>query len=221
MYFRKNIIAAFQHVLLTQHEDKLLLVEMLTLPSEKYLSEQMQIIDPEAIHAAREYLLFGNCQSQQRFLIEALSTKSQNLRTCMNSPWKAVGKRQLKNLCLVYLLQLGDADYQKIAMEQFQTHLAENMTETIGALRALNHVAGKLREQALADFYQAWQQNALVVDKWFTLQALSKLPNTVEKVKALMRHPAFDLKNPNKSVCVNWCVWREFIAVSCAGWQRV
>jgi aminopeptidase N len=195
--FPEEYIAAFQHVLLTQHEDKLLLVEMLTLPSEKYLSEQMQVIDPEAIHAAREYLLLEIAKANKDSLLKLYQQNHKPARV-YEFTMEAVGKRQLKNLCLFYLQQLGDADYQKIAMEQFQTHLTENMTETMGALRALNHVEGKIREQALADFYQAWQQNALVVDKWFSLQALAKLPNTVDKVKKLMQHPAFDLKNPNK-----------------------
>jgi aminopeptidase N len=96
------------------------------------------------------------------------------------------------------LMHLPDADFKNLAMAQFQHALSQNMTDAMGGLAALNQVPGALREQALAEFYKTWQGNALVVNKWFGLQALAKAPDTLTQVKKLMQHPAFDIKNPNK-----------------------
>lgn len=192
-----EFIVAFQHVLEKRQDDKLLLAEMLVLPSEKYLSEQMTVIDPEAIHEAREFLIQEIAKSTKDLFLKIYNQNHEPAKA-YEFNMEEVGKRQLKNLCLYYLLQLSDAEYQQLAMDQFKQSLSQNMTETMGALRSLSQVPGKLREQALADFYQTWQTNALVVDKWFALQAVSKLPGTLAQVKKLMKHPAFDIKNPNK-----------------------
>jgi aminopeptidase N len=68
----------------------------------------------------------------------------------------------------------------------------------MAALAALANLDLPERETALADFYTRWQTEALVIDKWFSVQATSRLPDTVAHVRALMQHPAFDLKNPNR-----------------------
>lgn len=73
-----------------------------------------------------------------------------------------------------------------------------NMTDVIAALGCLANIDQPERETALAAFYARWQDEALVVDKWLSVQATSRLPDTVERVRQLMRHAAFDLKNPNK-----------------------
>jgi aminopeptidase N len=193
-----NFIAAFQYVLRTQQEDKWLLAEMLMLPSEKYLAEQMAVIDIEAIHAAREFLLQEIAVKTQDLFLE---TYQQN--QTRDNPYEftvpAVGQRQLKNICLAYLMLLPDAEiYQKLSMQQFTTALSVNMTDTMGALRTLVNIEGPERELALKKFYETWKDNALVVDKWFALQAISKLPGTLQNVKKLLQHEAFDIKNPNK-----------------------
>jgi aminopeptidase N len=72
------------------------------------------------------------------------------------------------------------------------------MTDTMAALRALSNIECSLRAKALSDFYAKWKHNALVVDKWFALQASSKLSSTLHQVKKLLHHEAFDIKNPNK-----------------------
>jgi len=110
-----------------------------------------------------------------------------------------VGKRCLKNLCLSYLMTLDDKHiHEEFGMRQFKNALSNNMTDTIAALRCLSNVENSQREQALSGFYHHWKHDALVVDKWFALQASSKLPGTLSHVKKLMHHEAFDIKNPNK-----------------------
>ena len=193
-----DFIRAFQHVLSTSQDDKLLLTEMLTLPSEKYLSEQMKVIDPDAIHAAREFLLYAISEATQDLFLKVYQENNDTGATHEFS-MQAMGKRQLKNLCLFYLLITADAGMQEsLALAQFKTALGVNMTDTMGALRVLNNVSGSMREESLAAFYDTWKDNALVVDKWFALQAVSRLPDTLEQVKKLVKHNAFDIKNPNK-----------------------
>jgi aminopeptidase N len=103
-----------------------------------------------------------------------------------------MAKRALKNSCLQYLVYLDLSE----AVQQL--NLAHNMTDALAALRALNRTDNPAREDALAAFYQKWQHENLVLDKWFAIQALANVPQTFETVKQLMQHPAFDLKNPNK-----------------------
>ena len=94
---------------------------------------------------------------------------------------------------------LPDAEIHKnIGMHQFTNALSSNMTDTMAALRALSNVECSEHAKALSDFYAKWHHDALVVDKWFALQASSKLPGTLAKVKKLLHHEAFDIKNPNK-----------------------
>lgn len=193
-----NFIAAFQHVLRTQQDDKWLLAEMLTLPSERYLAEQMAVVDVDAIHVAREFLLQEIAKQAKELLLETYS-QNHDKQGIYKFTMPAVGKRQLKNLCLAYLIHLGDQGlYDSLALQQFTSALTNNMTDTTGAIRTLVNIDSPLREQALADFYHTWKGNALVVDKWFSLQATSKLPGALLNVKALMKHDAFDIKNPNK-----------------------
>ncbi len=193
-----NFISAFQHVLRTQQDDKWLLAEMLTLPSERYLADQMTVVDVDAIHAAREFLLQEIAKQSKELLLDTY-LQNHDKQGAYEFTMPAVGKRQLKNLCLAYLMRLGDKSlYENVGMQQFTAALKNNMTDTTGAIRTLVNIDNPLRDQALAAFYNTWKENALVVDKWFSLQATSKLPGTLAKVKALMKHEAFDIKNPNK-----------------------
>jgi aminopeptidase N len=193
-----EFIAAFTHVLRTQHDDKLLLAEMLTLPSEKYLSQQMQVIDVDAIHTAREFLLLETAQRNRDLLLETYRANDDTGQPYEFS-MQALGRRRLKNLCLFYLMLLPDAVlHEELGWKQFITSLTQNMTDTIGALRCLVNVGGDLGARALDTFYDAWKNDALVLDKWFSIQALSKQPDTLKNVTKLLKHPNFDLKNPNK-----------------------
>jgi aminopeptidase N len=93
-------------------------------------------------------------------------------------------------------MQLDDAQVRQLCMDQFET--GDNMTDRMAALSALVNCDCPQRPQALAAFESQWGDDALVMDKWFAVQANSKLPGTLHAVKQLMRHPAFSLRNPNK-----------------------
>jgi aminopeptidase N len=166
----------------------------LTLPSESVIAEQMDVIDPQAIHTVRQFL--------RRSLATALRTDwmvaYQDNRTpgAYSPDPVSAGKRALKNLSLSYLAEVADAAVRLLVQTQYEN--ANNMTDRLAALTAL--VNGDLpgKDAALADFYAEFERDALVVDKWFSLQAMSR--NTdVAALRELMKHPAFTLKNPNRA----------------------
>ena len=105
-------------------------------------------------------------------------------------------RRRLRNLCLGYLNELDSVEQRDVAMQQFAG--ADNMTDQFAALSVLANGQGAQGEEALAAFYARWQHEALVVDKWLAVQAGSRVPGTLARVDSLTRHPAFDLRNPNK-----------------------
>ncbi len=189
----EEFTAALEQVLLEFEGDKWLLSEMLTLPSERYLAEEMSVIDVDAIHAVREYLL-QEIALKLKKLFEKIYDQLNNEKPYQFT-MEEVGKRYLKNICLSYLMILNN---ENRGMRQFNAALSSNMTDTMAALRALSNVESPFREKALSDFYAKWHNDPLVVDKWFALQASSKLPGTLQHVKKLVHHEAFDIKNPNK-----------------------
>ena len=188
------IIAAFKQVIEQSWDDLSYFSLLLSLPSETYLAEQMQVVDVEAIHTAREFVLLTlaeQLQAQFKFLYLENHREESGLFDA-----GAIGRRRIKNTCLAYLGRLGQADSQQWSQQQFAT--AKNMTDQIAALAVVVNGSHPAKQQCLAGFYQQWQDEALVIDKWFALQASSHNPDTFANVQALMQHPAFDLKNPNR-----------------------
>ncbi|MDP2028671.1 MAG: aminopeptidase N [Thiobacillus sp.] len=182
--------------------DPALAAEALNLPAEAVLAEAVvalgKPIDPEAIHAVRVSL--------RRHLAARLRDQFEAVWTAL-APTEAyapdgaqVGRRALRNACLGYLAE-SDAGYLKASVvPRLTAQLAPggNMTDEIAALATLANLDLPERETALTDFYARWQHEALVVDKWLSVQATSRLPSGAARVRALMQHPAFDLKNPNR-----------------------
>jgi aminopeptidase N len=175
-------------------ESKGLLALLLTLPSEEYLAEQMEVVDVEAIHAARLFARQTLARSLRPLWEQAYAANR------VAGPYRydpeLAAQRGLRNLCLAYLLTLEDDAAVEMALAQFVD--SDNMTDQLAAFAPLVHSARPERRQAIADFYRQWQGDPLVLDKWFAVQATSPLPETLDEVRALMGHPAFQLKNPNK-----------------------
>ena len=167
----------------------------LILPSETIIAEQLAQVDPQAIHAARQFMRRTIAQALKP---ELLAQYHANLTPGDYSPDAlSAGKRALKNLALAYLLVAPGQ--QELALAQQQFDGAGNMTDRAAALVALIHSGDEAAAQAaLADFYRDFSGEALVVDKWFAMQAAA--PTTdVAAVRQLMTHPAFTLKNPNRA----------------------
>ena len=191
----ESFSAAFGQAL-TSDADPALLAQVLILPSESDLAEQMDVVDVDGIHAARCFVRRILAERLQEPLLAIYQTLHRQERDGYHIDAAAMGRRALKNVCLDYLMQLGDAALRARCLEQF--HTAGNMTDELGALAALIHDESSERTEALAAFYARWRHEALVVDKWLTLQAISRLPDTLTVIRGLMTHEAFNLRNPNK-----------------------
>ena len=188
------IIAAFKQVIEQSWDDLSYFSLLLSLPSETYLAEQMQVVDVVAVHTAREFVLLTLAEQLQA-QFKSLYLENHREESGLFDAG-AIGRRRIKNTCLAYLGRLGQADSQQWSQQQFAT--AKNMTDQIAALAVVVNGSHPAKQQCLADFYQQWQNEALVIDKWFALQASSPNPDTFANVQVLMQHPAFDLKNPNR-----------------------
>ena len=196
-------IKAVVRVLADAAKDPAFAAEALGLPSEGYIAEQMDEIDPDAIHSVRRGL--------RRHIAGALKSELLNAYKTSTAPQpyspdaRSAGLRALRNLCLGYLMELNDTQMQALCATQFDA--ADNMTDSMAALTALANAEGGAREGALKKFYEKWKDEPLVLDKWFAVQATSRLPDTLSVVNRLMQHPAFTLKNPNRvrSVVSSFC----------------
>ena len=181
--------------------------QALMLPSETMIADQLDVVDPLAIHIARQFV---RADIGARLRTELLAQYHANGTPGAYSPDAgAIGKRGLKNLALTYLCAAPDAETVALAQRQFDD--ATNMTDRIAALAALVHARaaddGKAADAALQRFYDEFQGEALVVDKWFALQASA--PGTgVDAVRGLMTHKAFTLRNPNRA--------RSLVSTFCA-----
>ncbi len=185
---------AFSNVLAGAAADPAFAAEALALPTETYLAEQMEEVDPEALHAARNDL---SCRIAKKLRGDLLLAYQAFTTTGEYKPdATSAGLRALRNLCLSYLMLLDDEAVTGLCMAQFDN--ADNMTDAMAALAALVNQDSDKRHEVLDRFYQKWSGEPLVVDKWFAVQAASRLPDTLTNVKRLTRHTAFDIRNPNK-----------------------
>lgn len=187
-------IEALQQLFRDPDLDKAVLVEMLSLPTESFLIEQMAEADVDGVHRVREWLKLEIAQALHDNFLSYYQQHSSPTAYSLDAT--EITQRRMKNLCLSYLTLLDKKEYRQFALKQFQQ--ANNMTDTMGAMMAINNLDCDERQQMLAEFYLRWSKQHLVIDKWFSLQALSSLPNTLTVVKELSKHPAFDLKNPNR-----------------------
>ncbi|KMQ81288.1 Membrane alanine aminopeptidase N [Candidatus Burkholderia pumila] len=200
-----QVIAAFARVLddttLTPAFRELALM----LPSESYLAEQMSVSDPAAVHAAR---VFMSCRLATQLRDKWLATYEANRMPGEYRPTpEDAGKRSLKNLALAYLAQTDSpAEAAKLAQAQYDA--ANNMTDRSAALSALllagatKNADPTVADAALDDFYRCFESEALVIDKWFALQATQRGGpdrKVIEIVRKLMQHQAFNIQNPNRA----------------------
>lgn len=194
----KKYFSVLQHQIKNLQHDKILLSEMLTLPSEKYISEQMSIIKVDAIHEVSQHVLRQIAAHLKQDFIEQYQ-QHRDFQQPYHYDLTNMSRRQWVGQCLTYLSLLEEKDiFNQFIITHFETALQHNMTDTIAALHCIVNSSFSYKEQALQAFYTKWQHDALVVDKWLTLQAISKQADTLDNVKRLIKHEAFDIKNPNK-----------------------
>ncbi|KMN32352.1 aminopeptidase N [Chromobacterium sp. LK1] len=188
----ETFVAAFRAVLKDHAADPAFKALMLTLPSEGEILEMVEAADPALIHQVRDFVLDELAQALRGEWREAYE-----LNLTRDYKPQDAGRRDLKNRALAMLNRLDDAWPAEAAAKQCLG--ADNMTDQMGALMALRDRDGAERDECFTAFAARWQQDALVMDKFFMLVASSQLPGTLEHVQAAMQHPAFTLKNPNKA----------------------
>lgn len=193
-----RLLDAFRTLLEDQSLDQAMVAEMLSLPSEAYLTEISEVADVDAIHAARE---FARRSINDALFPQLLARYQANRALSRETPYVAsaehFARRTLQNIALSYLMLSGKAEVLQACLEQFEA--CDNMTERLTALSVLvNSSFEDEKAKALASFADYFKDNPLVMDQWFSVQAGCTLPGGLERVQALMAHPAFTLKNPNK-----------------------
>jgi aminopeptidase N len=202
-------IAAMRSVLRSPTLDAAFKELVLTLPSESYMAEQLDVVDPQRIHLVREAMreqLATELAPDWQWAFEA---------HCQNGSYRpdtlSSGRRALAGLALSYLCLAartsGDVVWPGKAYQHFKD--ADNMTDRVNALSALVQSGHALATPALARFYSLFKSEELVLDKWFALQAgcTDRAGNVLPAVRQLLKHPDFSLRNPNRarSVIFSYC----------------
>ena len=195
-----ELVTALKDILRSPNLDPAFKDLLFTLPAESYLYEQVSVIDPQAIHLARRQV-------------------RQQLATALQDDWlwayqehqtpgsykpdaRSAGKRSLKNLALHMLADSGYAKVDDLASAQYQS--ANNMTDQYGALAVLVNFSLSHAQASLSNFHERFKSDALVIDKWFALQATSQIDlqhtgSVLTNVLSLRKHPDFNIKNPNRA----------------------
>ena len=190
-----RLIEAYRSLLLDDSLDKSMVALMLRLPSEAYLVGLQDKADVQAIYAARTTARVQIAEALEQELWAAY--QHNQIAEAYAPSAEQIAARSLKNIALSYLMLLESPQALEACVSQFDR--ADNMTDVMAALTALvNSGFGDQKARVLKQFYQQWQNEALVINQWFMVQACCAVPNTLDHVKSLMTHPAFDIKNPNK-----------------------
>lgn len=185
-----GLAEAFGQTLNDMQLDLALAAEALSLPDESYVAECEAAADPQAIHAVRQFLRRALAERHHALLQQRYQSLQQG---AYSLDANAMAQRRLRNLCLAYLSLLDKGEH---AQQQFAD--AHNMTDSMAALSALVDNGHPQASAALEAFYDSWRHDMLVLDKWFTVQARSGMPDTLQRVETLLDHPDFLISNPNR-----------------------
>ena len=191
-------VSAFRATLNAKGLEPSLQAYALTLPDYSVLSQEMKPMDPDA--------LVGVLRLTRRTLALKLRADFAAIYKALAPPKgekftvapEAVGRRRLRNVCLEYLATIGDAESQALGLAHFRE--ATTMTDSLAALKALDPHPGAARDEVSAAFYERAKANseALVINKWFAVQASTFAPDSLQRVRALKEHEAYDETNPNR-----------------------
>lgn len=204
-----QIVEGMRSLLADQKSDPAFLALSLCLPTENWIAQQMSIVDPIAIFDVRQrfYVLLAQA------LRKELQQRYKELRA--SGPYQYnkedAARRSLRNTCLACLLAVDRGNpptSAALALGREQYYQSDNMTDKTAALHCLVNSDLALGQELLDDLYKTWQDDPLVMDKWLILQAGCTLPGTLERIRALTRHPVFSYRNPNKV--------RSLVATFCA-----
>ena len=188
-------IGAIEATLVDETLEPAFRAEALRLPSQGELAQAMEIADVDGIHAATEYVhhRLGDAL-YDRFL--HVYRRAMEARESADLSTGAMGNRALGNVVLAYLAASGRQEGLDLAKAQVDA--GASMTMVMGGLNALNRIACPEREAALTTFHDRWHDRPMELDKWFSLTAMSSLPDTLDRVRGLLEHPGYDIGNPNR-----------------------
>jgi len=201
------VYEAFERTLADSSMDFSIKAYALTLPSESTLAEELSgsVVDPVALHKSRGAVRVTIARKFQKELLAAYESLSEDMA---GKEFKvdatSVGKRRLRNTIMAYLTCIKEStEEQKVAAHLATSHYnsATGMTDKMSALNALASMDGEgssARDEILQKFYDEANGDALVLNKWFSVQALADLPDVLDRVKGLTEHPDFTLSNPNR-----------------------
>ena len=189
-----GLIQAFGKVLSDPSLDGSMKALTLALPSEELLAQELSIVDPDAVHQARQFAVRQVASALRDDLIR---TYEQHARGTEAVDKTQVARRRIKNRSLRYLVALEEPE--TIAMAAAQFAAAKGMTDYEAAFLTLVDLDSPESDRAIDGFYQRWRSDPLVLDKWFRMQAMSSAPTAFERVVALSKHPDFTLANPNRA----------------------
>jgi len=197
------IIDSYRSVLVNKQLDSELATQLLTLPSEGYIADQCEVVDVTAIYTARKYVRKQLAEHLEKEFEASYHHNVTHDDYEFNA--EAMAQRSLKNLCLSYLVELESEKHLQHCYQQFET--SNNMTDQLAAVNILANHESEYRQKALDAFYAQWKTDNQVVEKWLAIQSAADLPNALTRVKALMKHPAFSMSNPNRirSVIGRFC----------------
>ncbi|MBE9538923.1 MAG: aminopeptidase N [Proteobacteria bacterium] len=178
--------------------DPAMVADMLAMPSENYLAELASKeggANVESIYAARNAVRGAIATAQEELLLSTYHRLETDRAYAADAA--QIGARSLRNICLDYLCSSNE-NHLDLAQTQFEG--ASNMTNRLSALRVLSYYGNEERRSAaLAEFYRLFKSESLVINQWFQLQASIPEGDGLARVQALMSHPDFDIKNPNKA----------------------
>ncbi len=191
----KVFVDAWGIALADRQANESLLARMLQLPSEQYLSDQLEAVDPQLVRDVRERAL------QQLLSLHRKSLQRRYDNYSIDEDYSldpvAVGRRRLAHGCLVLLMRDAAEEMIDCCLRQYQQ--AGNMTDRLAAFAALVDTDHPARDQVKEDFYRQWKDHPLLLDKWFSTLALGRGEKTFFEVERLLLHPGFTLNNPNRA----------------------
>ena len=219
----RSLTEVMAHVLRDARLDPAFKECLLNFPSENFIAEQLESVEPVLLREARQAVraeLANALAADWASLVASLSDGA-----AWTVDWAAAGRRALRNAALGWWVETARPEAVAVARQQFVG--ADNMTDRFAALGALVRTGGDFARDALAQFESMFQNEPLVMDKWFTIQATAlRLPGeapVLEKVRSLMNHPAFSIRNPNKvrSLVTAFCTGNlaEFHAADGSGYS--
>jgi aminopeptidase N len=187
----ESIQGMISALLLEAKNEPALISEMITLPSYETLTQQVESFDVVSLFQSRKNLIESISRFAERQLLELFE---QSVCADYQYDSEQVDKRRIKNVCLGYLAHHSSA--AKLIRQQYAS--SDNMTDTLGALKAAQEASLPLFDELMADFESIWSNDPLVLDKWFSLHASTHRDDILTRLELLANHSQFDINNPNR-----------------------